>query len=283
MYYEFSLAMPLKYNLTGKFQAPSPEWMHFTRYMKDYELIVVTEGVTYLQFEKQLYSIGKGEFIIFPPSAKQAGYKKSKCAFYWLHFTCENPVCTKMLEEFPAEPPVDKIYIPTYGKVENLEKIIVMMKHLQDSVRSYHNNLQNNYVCTTILCEIFSQFLAKKNQDNSALKRKQLFNDIQDYIKWNRNNDIKVSEIADHFGYNKRYLSQLFSTIAGVSLKQHLIQEKIELAKYLLCDTNANISEVAYQLGYNDSHNFMKAFKKLVGLTPTQYRNAYAARLLFYE
>jgi AraC-like DNA-binding protein len=275
--------MPLKYNLTGKFQAPSSEWMHFTRYMQDYELIVVTEGTAYLQVEQQLYSIEKGEFLIFPPSAKQAGYKKSNCAFYWLHFTYENPVTTKLLEEFPVDPTEYKIYIPTHGKIENLEKIIVMMKHLQDSVRSYHNNLQNNYLCTTILCEIFSQILAKKNQDNSALKRKQLFNDIQDYIKWNRNNDIKVSEIAEHFGYNKRYISYLFSTIAGVSLKQYIIEEKVQLAKYLLCDTNANISEIAYQLGYNDSHNFMKVFKKLVGLTPTQYRNAYATRLLFYK
>jgi AraC-like DNA-binding protein len=282
-YYEFSLTIPLKYNLTGKFQAPSSEWMHFTRYMQDYELIVVTEGTAYLQVEQQLYSIGKGEFLIFPPSAKQTGYKKSNCAFYWLHFTYENAVTTKLLEEFPAEPPENKIYIPTHGKIENLEKIIVMMKHLQDSVRSYHNNLQNNYLCTTILCEIFSQILSKKNQDNSALKRKQLFNDIQDYIKWNRNNDIKVSEIAEHFGYNKRYISYLFSTIAGVSLKQYIIEEKVQLAKYLLCDTNANISEIAYQLGYNDSHNFMKVFKKLVGLTPTQYRNAYATRLLFYK
>ena len=157
-YYEFSLAMPLKYNSTGKFQAPSPEWTHFTRYMKDYELIVVTEGVAYLQVEQRLYSVGKGEFLIFPPSAKQAGYKKSDCAFYWLHFTYENPVSAKLLEEFPVEPLEDKIYIPTHGKVENLEKIIVIMKHLQDSVRSYHNNLQNNYVCTTILCEILVSF-----------------------------------------------------------------------------------------------------------------------------
>ncbi|MBX4260967.1 AraC family transcriptional regulator [Clostridium estertheticum] len=282
-YYEFSLVKPLKYNLTGKFQAPSPEWLHFTRYMQDYELIIVTEGVAYLQVEHQLYSIGKGEFLIFPPSAKQAGYKKSSCSFYWLHFAYENPVSILLLEEFPSELPEDKIYIPTHGKVENLEKIIVIMKHLQDSVRSYHNSIQNNYVCTTILCEISSQFLAKKNQENSSLKRKQFFNDIQDYIKWNRTNAIKVSEIAEHFGYNKRYISSLFSTIANVSLKQYIMQEKIELAKYLLCDTNDNVSEIAYQLGYNDSHNFMKGFKKLVGLTPTQYRNAYSTRLLFYE
>jgi len=282
-YYEFSLRAPLKYNLTGKFQSPSPEWMHFTRDMQDYELIVVTEGRAYFQMEQQQYSIEKGEFLIFQPSARQAGYKKSSCAFYWLHFTYENPVSIKLIDEFPVNPAEDKIYIPSHGKIENLEKIIVMMKHLQDSVRSYHNSLQNNYVCTTILCEIFNQFLAKINQENSALKKKQLFNDIQDYIKWNRNNVIKVSEIADHFGYNKRYISYLFSTIAGVSLKRYIMEEKMELAKYLLCDTNANISEIAYQLGFNDNHNFMKMFKKLVGLTPTQYRNAYATRLLFYE
>ena len=282
-YYEFSLTIPLKYNLTGKFQAPSSEWTHFTRYMQDYELIVVTEGIAYLQIEQQQYSIGKEEFLLIPPSSKQVGYKKSSCSFYWLHFICENPVNTKLLEELPIEQLEDKIYIPTHGKVVNLEKIIVMMKHLQDSVLSYHNKLLNNYVCTTILCEIYSQFLAKKNQENSDFKRKQLFNDIQDYIKWNRNNDIKVSEIAEHFGYNKRYISYLFSVIAGVTLKQYIMQEKIEIAKFLLCDTNDNISEVGYQVGFNDNHNFMKAFKKMVGLTPTEYRNAYSKRMLFYK
>ena len=157
------------------------------------------------------------------------------------------------------------------------------MKHLQDCVRSYHNRLQNNYMSSTILCEISNQFALQKDQESSVLKKKQLFNDIKDYIKWNRNNDIKVCQIAEYFGYNKRYISYLFSTIAGITLKQYIIQEKIELAKFLLCDTNDNICEVAYQLGFNDNHNFMKAFKKIVGLTPTQYRNAYASRMLFYK
>jgi AraC-like DNA-binding protein len=283
LYYEFTLNKPLKYNLTGKFQAPSSDWMHFTRYMKDYELIVVTDGTAYLQIDQKEFSIGKGEFVLFPPSVKQSGYKKSSCSFYWLHFTFEGSEGVNIFDNFPENQPEEKIYIPSFGKIENLEKIIIIMKHLQDIVRSYHNNLHNNYVCTTVLSEIYSQFMAKKNQENSALKRKQLFNDIQDYIKWNRNTEIKVSEIAEHFGYNKKYISSLFSSIAGLTLKQYIMQEKIELAKYLLCDTNSNISEIAYQSGFNDSHNFMKIFKKIVGLTPTQYRNAYASRLLFYK
>lgn len=282
-FYEFLLKEPLRYNLTGKFQAPSSEWVHFTRYMQDFELIVVTEGTAYFKVDNEEYTVGKGEFFLFPPASRQAGNKKSCCAFYWMHFTYNNSISIKFSEEFPEEISEDKIFIPSYGKIENLEKIIVMMKHLQDSVRSYHNNLQNNYACTTILCEINSQFSSKQNHENAAFKKKQLFNDIQDYIKWNRNKDIKVSEIAEHFGYNKRYISYLFNTIAGITLKQYIMQEKIELAKFLLCDTNDNISEIAYQLGFNDNHNFMRSFKKIVGLTPTQYRNAYSARLLFYK
>lgn len=282
-YFEFSLESPLKYNLTGKFKAPSSEWRHFTRYMEDYELIVVTEGTAYIQVDQQLFEIGRGEFVILPPAAKQAGYKNSSCSFYWLHFTCENRAKVILEDKYPQELEENKICIPQYGKAENLEKIIVVMKHLQDCVRSYHNQLQNDYICTTILCELWSQFLAKKHQENSASKKKQLFNDIQDYIKWNRSVDIKVSELAEHFGYNKRYMSYFFKTIAGVSLKQYIMQEKIELAKFLLCDTNDNISDIAYQLGFNDNHNFMKVFKKLVGLTPTEYRNAYSTRLLFYK
>ncbi|OPJ57731.1 AraC family transcriptional regulator [Clostridium oryzae] len=281
--YEFLLETPLKYNFTGKFQAPSSEWRHFTRYMEDYELIVVTEGTVYIQEGNEQFALEKGEFKIFAPGSRQSGYKNSSCAFYWMHFEDINPVRKVDIENQFDEFPENKIYVPTSGKIKNLEKIIIMMKHLQDCIRSYHNKMQNDYMSCTILCEISSQFMVKQNQENSDLKKKQLFNDIQDYVKWNRNSDIKVSEIAEHFGYNKRYLSYVFSTIAGVPLKQYILQEKIDLAKYILCDTNDTISEVAYQIGFNDSHNFMKIFKKIVGMTPTQYRNAYDKRMLYYK
>lgn len=282
-YYELSLETPLKYDLTGKFQAPSSEWMHFSRYMENFELIVVTEGTAYLQLDDDLFDVSKGEFILFPPNAKQLGYKNSNCGFYWLHFTNENSFRAVAFDEFPSELPNQTLYIPQYGKVTNLEKIVVVMKHLQDSVRSYHNKLQNNYLCTAILCELFCQFIEKNSPQNLDVKRKQLFNDIQDYIKWHRNTDIKVADIADYFGYNRRYLSEFFKNNSGFSLKQYIINEKIDLAKYLLCETNDNISDIAYNIGFNDNHSFMKRFKKEVGLTPTQYRNAYSKRLLFYK
>ena len=104
-----------------------------------------------------------------------------------------------------------------------------------------------------------------------------------DYVKKFIHKNIKVSEIAHHFGYNEKYISFLFKSKSGTSLKQYILFEKMEIAKFILTDTNNTIGEIAVQLGFNDSHNFMKAFKKVVGLTPSESRNAYSKRLLFYE
>ncbi|MFC6652535.1 MULTISPECIES: helix-turn-helix domain-containing protein [Paenibacillus] len=274
---------PVHLEMTGKFVAPSAEWIHLSRILQDYELIVMTEGVLYLAGDNQQFVVSKGEFLLLPPLTRQYGYKSSDCSFYWLHFhaanssqTAGSPPLTGGKEEYV-------IHLPQYGSLRNVEKIIVMMKQLQDSVRSYDQTALNNYMSTVILCELYSQTLPTDADPFKRTKQEQLYNDIVDYIKWSRSEHIKVSQIAAYFGYNEKYLSHLFTVISGISLKQYILQQKMELAKFLLTDTNQNVSEVSLQLGYKDCHNFMKSFKKIVGLTPTEFRNAYAKRLLFYE
>ena len=54
----------------------------------------------------------------------------------------------------------------------------------------------------------------------------------------------------------------------------------MELAKYMLTDTNDTIKQIASALSFSDSHNF-ESFQKVVGLTPSEYRNAFSKRLLY--
>ncbi|MDO3409091.1 AraC family transcriptional regulator [Saccharibacillus sp. CPCC 101409] len=282
--YELSVDTPVELAITGKFVAPDANWIHLSRTLTDYELMVVTEGVLYLAGGAQRFTVSKGEFLLLAPSTEQYGYQVSECSFYWLHFSVkEASVLSDELPEAPANLEDQKIVLPRYGKLKSLEKMIVMMKQLQDSVRSYNTTALNNYMSTVILCELYNQLFCAETNPVRKTKQEQLYHDIVDYIKWSRGEPVKVSQIAEVFGYNEKYLSHLFSSISGVSLKQYILQQKMELAKYLLIDTNQNVSEVSVQLGYTDSHNFMKAFKKIVGLTPTDFRNAYAKRLLFYE
>lgn len=281
--YKLAVDKPVDLEITGKFVAPSPNWVHLNRVLCDYELIVMTSGTLYIASSEQRFSVSKGEYLLLPPLAKQYGYKASECSFYWLHFSSENAI--ELTEPASVSPSVSagEVILPQSGTLGSLEKIIVMMKQLQDSVRCYNDKTLNNYMSTVILCELYNQVLFSSHPPTGKSKQEQLYNDIVDYIKWSRSKHIKVSQIADYFGYNEKYLSHLFRTISGTSLKQYILQQKMELAKFLLTDTNQNINEVSLQLGYSDCHNFMKSFKKIVGLTPTDFRNAYAKRLLFYE
>lgn len=278
--YEFSVEQPLKFEVTGKFQAPTPNWQHEVFPLADYELIVVTEGCLYIADNNGRYVVNPSEHLLLAPTPNNTryGYHRSDCSFYWLHFSCPHDIILHNHIKF-IEQKKDKVMIPIQGVLPSPEKVVILMKQLQDFRRSNYNQTLLNYTVTTLLCAIYNQYIPYEVH-HSEVKR-QIYNDIIDYVKLTIRKNVKVSDIAAHFGYNEKYLSHLFSNIAGMPLKQYIIQEKIELAKYILTDTNDTIKNIALSLNFTDSHMFMKTFKKVVGLTPSEYRNAFSKRLLF--
>lgn len=269
---EFSEEKKIIYNWCGKFQSPTNEWMHLTRDLIDYELILVTEGTLYIADSKKEYAIEKGEYLIMTPDQFQHGYKKSDCTFYWLHFDMDSD--TKKVSSSISFPLHDRLAYP--------ERIIVLMKQLQDSDKNYHNDLLNNSLASALIAEIYCQSAAYKKY-NSTKQTKQIFNDIVDFIHYHASENVKVWDIAEYFGYNEKYLSTFFKKQAGIPLKQFILNVKMDTAKAQLSDTNHSISQIAYNVGFNDPHNFSNAFKKITGLSPSEYRISYGKRSLFYK
>lgn len=288
-FFEFSTEKVFTHNMTGKFKAPTPEWIHLTRNLTDFELILVTEGTLYIGDDQNKYSVRQGEFLIMSPTSYQHGLESSNCSFYWLHFTPN-------AEYFTHDPDTDKgesfvlsnrripnsIILPRQGKPAASDRLIVLMKQLQDSDKRYHDPVLNNFLTSTILSEIYNQTFTSRAYGASNDKN-QLFNDIVDYVSWHISENIKVTEIAEYFGYNEKYLSTFFHKFSGIPLKQHILQCKIDHAKAELTDTNRSISQIAYNIGFSDPHNFTNAFKKITGFSPTEYRTSYAKRSLFYK
>ena len=73
-----------------------------------------------------------------------------------------------------------------------------------------------------------------------------------------------------HYEYN--YLSNLFSSMEGMTLEQYIIRQKIERAKELLFYDELNLSQIAHQLGYSSVAHLSSQFKKVTGLTPTELK-----------
>lgn len=278
--YSFRVDSPVTLIMTGKFIAPSSEWRHMQRVLNEFELFIQTRGTLYISRDTERYALNEGDFLLMPPGSLQSGYRESDCSFYWLHFSVPDNYA---VSESNSDYELGQLVLPEKGTLRNLNKLIVLLKQLQDSVRSYREQTLNNYLTTGILCELYNQLYFVHNQHGKKRKQQQLYNDIVDYIKWNRQENVKVSQLAEHFGYNAKHLSVLFSEFAGITLKQFMLQEKMDAAKSLLTDTNQSIKEIAEQLGYSDSHQLMHSFKRITGLTPSDYRNAYSNRLLFYR
>ena len=78
--------------------------------------------------------------------------------------------------------------------------------------------------------------------------------------------------LARHTGHDYSYLSKLFSEVEGITIEQYLIRQKIEKVKELLLYDELPLSQIAFDLGYSSTAHLSAQFKKITGLTPTQFK-----------
>ncbi len=293
-YLEFKIDLPLSYDMTGKFKAPSANWMHSDEFpLKNYELIIPTEDVLYLNFAKKNHTIPVGSYIILPPWPaplnRRIGFRPSACSFYWLHFEAnheiqQRDITSTELDHYKNSLSRYTLSIPNEGQLANMDKIIILMKQLQDTVKEKYPPYILNYFTTTILCELhFQMNPVCENSISQKKSQTQIYYDIIDFVKQNIHEPLKVSDVAMHFGYNESYLSHFFTSVADISLKQLILNLKIDMANILLVDTNKTINEIAVSLSFSSAQHFVKVYKKKMGLTPTAYRNAFSQRLLYHK
>lgn len=96
---------------------------------------------------------------------------------------------------------------------------------------------------------------------------------MKDYIRKNYQRDmLSVREIAGAACLSTAYACTMFKNETGTTINQFISNYRIERAKQLLADPRYKITEIASQLGYSDSNYFGKSFKRLVGLSPSEYR-----------
>lgn len=104
------------------------------------------------------------------------------------------------------------------------------------------------------------------NQDRSVLGQK-----IIEYIQANLSNpDLCLQMISDHFSFSGAYISSLIKNETGQGFAVYCEHLRIANACKMLKE-NVKIQEVAESVGYNSVHSFRRAFKKVLGILPSQY------------
>ncbi len=94
-----------------------------------------------------------------------------------------------------------------------------------------------------------------------------------DYIHDHYNEDLSQPLVAGRLSVSNSEFSHLFKEAMGCNFSDYVLTYRMEKAKELLSSTYLKISEIAEELQYNNSQNFIRTFKRVVGMTPGEYRH----------
>ncbi|WP_438317519.1 helix-turn-helix domain-containing protein [Candidatus Caldatribacterium sp. SIUC1] len=88
--------------------------------------------------------------------------------------------------------------------------------------------------------------------------------------------DIRIQDLAHELGLSPQHFRELFKRYVGVSPKKYLVTLRLQRSKCMLLHSEYSVTDVALRLGFGSVQQFSKAFRKLTGLSPIEWRKAHA-------
>lgn len=100
---------------------------------------------------------------------------------------------------------------------------------------------------------------------------------IKDYIQLHFAEDITLDTLAELSGFNKYYLTRMFSKTYGIAPINYLLEKRILHSEELLKSTDFSISQISRMVGFSSANYFSQSFKRYTGMTPLSYRETHIA------
>ncbi len=191
----------------------------------------------------------------YPPDSQEPW------TFWWLSFKGES--AENMLSDL----------INNYGSIYQISPEHPVIKRFNewlehDNINQFLTPYQGSsmiFDLINMLAEVYNRGLDVQDQSQLIIKAKQLI--LKRFKK-----DISCHEIASALGISREHFSRQFKQEAGISPIEFIIKCKINEACGMLKETNMNCKEIAFNLGYENASNFIRAFKKYQGMTPIEFR-----------
>lgn len=150
--------------------------------------------------------------------------------------------------------PVSSLYEFKGSSIYEDFKNLNTLEEIKEYIKSFFKLLLNNYIKN------------EKPVGHSIIET------AKRYIDSNFNKDISLELISNYVFVNPTYFSELFKRETGHNFMEYIIGLRIKKAKELLKETNLKTYEICERVGYSDVKYFSKLFKRVVGLTPSDFK-----------
>ena len=194
-----------------------------------------------------------GDAIILPQGSERRRFKVDREATY-ASFNVQLP---------------ESFEIPVYGRVEGALRpdIMVLIDRVERDrqVVSMHDSGKCLSIFFYLLYDVIETAM---NTENHHIKR------LKQYVHDHLSCHMTLGEIADAVHLVPGYVCTLFKKSTGMTVTEYILRTRISMAKRLIVAGEMNLSEISDACGFDDYNYFSRSFKRLVGVTPSSYKNS---------
>lgn len=227
----------------------------------NYMIFFVKSGQMDISVDGERKSVGSRELVIFDcqkPYEYQA--LTDDLEFYWLLFN--GGQSAYFFEQLLL---IYESHMFTTNASDQIEVLFVHLLEISGSMQRLSERLYSEKIYS-LLC-----LLAVSESGGEDIFAEVIDKAIT-FMDCNFNKVLTVDDVASYVGMSTSYFSRQFRLRTGYPPYEYLTRQRINRAKELLVSTNLTVLQIGYETGYNSEDNFIKSFKKKVGVSPNTYR-----------
>jgi len=264
-------------------------WLLPNRCLLDYLLVYIAEGTGQFTVAGRTYPAKAGDLFWIPPGTphEMEGYPPSMvCPFIHFdliyrpeisHWDFSIPGGMTDLNEFKPliHPDMSKtVFGKLCGKISawNSRRVGGLIDEvcLEAGRAQPYDFLRLSGLMMEILAEILRGQLGITNQYNEHIP---MLEKAAEYMRTHSHREVSIEEAAEIGDLSASYFRYLFGLHYECSPREYLARTRIRKAKELMVGSGLTLSEIAEKTGFATVHSFSRAFKRLEGIPPSQYRS----------
>ena len=239
-----------------------------------YAILIIMEGEVNHVVDFQVHTLRAGDVMVISKGQVHAFEEGANYKGYLVVFS------EAFMQKYMAQSAIARInhlynYFLKQEKINNPDYNQFLFKKLKEELAGNSSSLP------IIIAALLTVYLLKLNDENALLgvssidsKYLEYFNQFKLLVEQNytKTRDAKfyASEIAISYKHLNDVCKEIVKTTAKAFIDNYVVLE----AKRMLVSTSLSVKEIAFALGFDEPTNFLKYFKKHIGLTPVEFRNA---------
>lgn len=232
------------------------------------EIYFWLEGKCSFFVDDQSYDLTPGDIIFSPAGVlHKTSYNPNLPISRFLIY-CESSLLPKAVQEFCAD---GKHYIGNVSKIfGNVEELFRKILHEYEHPDKFSDDMIKSHL-SALAVLLFRH--RENSRDVQLTSKNRLIESTVSFIKNNYSSHITLDDAAKHAAVSSKYLSHLFKKDTGFNFNEYLTLYRLKESEFRLMEyPDKSILEIAYDCGFNDSNYFSTRFKKVYGVTPSQFR-----------